>query len=124
MRINRFDIGPGGDVTLPPLLPNLDMGLGAILVPQHPFLQNLSLTSHTSLSLPVGNSSLDNADTSIRISSQSQQTAAQYVKCSLQKLLETEELIENDPKVHLEAMGLWKQFHKCGTEMIITKSGR
>ncbi|XP_046904699.1 T-box transcription factor TBX2 [Hypomesus transpacificus] len=65
MRINRFDIGPGGD-----------------------------------------------------------QTAAQYVKCSLQKLLETEELIENDPKVHLEAMGLWKQFHKCGTEMIITKSGR
>ncbi|XP_067087062.1 T-box transcription factor TBX3 [Osmerus mordax] len=100
------------------------MGLGAILVPQHPFLQNLSLNSHTSLPLPVGNSSLDNAETSIRISSQAQQTAAQYVKCSLQKLLETEELIENDPKVHLEAMGLWKQFHKCGTEMIITKSGR
>ncbi|KAM3867695.1 T-box transcription factor TBX3 [Diretmus argenteus] len=31
---------------------------------------------------------------------------------------------DDDPKVHLEARELWRQFHKCGTEMVITKSGR
>uniref|UniRef100_A0A8C6SQ27 T-box transcription factor 3b n=1 Tax=Neogobius melanostomus TaxID=47308 RepID=A0A8C6SQ27_9GOBI len=31
---------------------------------------------------------------------------------------------EEEPKVHLEAGDLWRQFHKCGTEMVITKSGR
>ncbi|XP_076023533.1 uncharacterized protein tbx3b [Genypterus blacodes] len=31
---------------------------------------------------------------------------------------------EDEPKVHLEAMDLWRQFHKSGTEMVITKSGR
>uniref|UniRef100_G3PX22 T-box domain-containing protein n=1 Tax=Gasterosteus aculeatus aculeatus TaxID=481459 RepID=G3PX22_GASAC len=34
------------------------------------------------------------------------------------------ELPEEDPKVFLEASDLWTQFHKCGTEMVITKSGR
>ncbi|XP_048043192.1 T-box transcription factor TBX3 [Megalobrama amblycephala] len=31
---------------------------------------------------------------------------------------------EDDPVVHLEGKDLWGQFHKCGTEMVITKSGR
>ncbi|KAJ0019819.1 hypothetical protein NQD34_007388 [Periophthalmus magnuspinnatus] len=31
---------------------------------------------------------------------------------------------EEEPQVHLEAGDLWRQFHKCGTEMVITKSGR
>ncbi|KAJ0067406.1 hypothetical protein NL108_005181 [Boleophthalmus pectinirostris] len=31
---------------------------------------------------------------------------------------------EDEPQVHLEAGDLWRQFHKCGTEMVITKSGR
>nr|XP_060612782.1 T-box transcription factor TBX2 [Anolis sagrei ordinatus] len=31
---------------------------------------------------------------------------------------------EDDPKVTLEAKELWDQFHKLGTEMVITKSGR
>ncbi|KAK7164456.1 hypothetical protein R3I94_002993 [Phoxinus phoxinus] len=31
---------------------------------------------------------------------------------------------EDDPVVHLEAKELWGQFHKSGTEMVITKSGR
>ncbi|KAJ3604627.1 hypothetical protein NHX12_029367 [Muraenolepis orangiensis] len=39
-------------------------------------------------------------------------------------LLETEAADEDEPKVHLEARGLWRQFHKHGTEMVITKSGR
>ncbi|KAM3868692.1 T-box transcription factor TBX2b-like [Diretmus argenteus] len=31
---------------------------------------------------------------------------------------------EDDPKVTLEANNLWDEFHKMGTEMVITKSGR
>lgn len=40
------------------------------------------------------------------------------------KSLEPEEEVEDDPKVNLEAKELWDQFHKLGTEMVITKSGR
>lgn len=32
--------------------------------------------------------------------------------------------IHDDPKVELEGKELWDQFHKIGTEMVITKSGR
>ncbi|KAK9523120.1 hypothetical protein VZT92_019539 [Zoarces viviparus] len=38
--------------------------------------------------------------------------------------LEEGEMTEDEPKVYLEASDLWTQFHKCGTEMVITKSGR
>ncbi|XP_069827884.1 T-box transcription factor TBX2 [Dendropsophus ebraccatus] len=40
------------------------------------------------------------------------------------KSLEPEEEVDDDPKVTLEAKELWDQFHKLGTEMVITKSGR
>ncbi|XP_062393098.1 T-box transcription factor TBX2a isoform X2 [Sardina pilchardus] len=40
------------------------------------------------------------------------------------KSLEPEEDVEDDPKVILESKDLWDQFHKIGTEMVITKSGR
>lgn len=32
--------------------------------------------------------------------------------------------VQDDPKVTLEHKELWTQFHKHGTEMVITKSGR
>ena len=32
--------------------------------------------------------------------------------------------VQDDPKVTLEHKELWEQFHKEGTEMVITKSGR
>ncbi|KAJ8307886.1 hypothetical protein KUTeg_014562 [Tegillarca granosa] len=32
--------------------------------------------------------------------------------------------VNDDPKVELESKELWEQFHKHGTEMVITKSGR
>ena len=31
---------------------------------------------------------------------------------------------QDDPKVTLEHKELWEQFHKYGTEMVITKTGR
>lgn len=40
------------------------------------------------------------------------------------EILEGGEMTEDEPKVYLEASDLWRQFHKCGTEMVITKSGR
>ncbi|XP_013880498.1 T-box transcription factor TBX3 [Austrofundulus limnaeus] len=33
-------------------------------------------------------------------------------------------MLHDEPVVHLEAGDLWRQFHTCTTEMIITKSGR
>ncbi|XP_041855788.1 T-box transcription factor TBX3-like isoform X2 [Melanotaenia boesemani] len=39
-------------------------------------------------------------------------------------ILESAEIAEDDPKIYLESSDLWGQFHKCGTEMVITKSGR
>ena len=32
--------------------------------------------------------------------------------------------VVDDPKVTLEGKDLWERFHKLGTEMVITKSGR
>ncbi|XP_068167435.1 T-box transcription factor TBX3-like isoform X2 [Antennarius striatus] len=40
------------------------------------------------------------------------------------EILEGGEMIEDEPKVYLESSELWKEFHKYGTEMVITKSGR
>ncbi|XP_042355767.1 T-box transcription factor TBX2b-like [Plectropomus leopardus] len=40
------------------------------------------------------------------------------------KSLPTEDGLDDDPKVTLESKNLWKEFHKMGTEMVITKSGR
>lgn len=35
-----------------------------------------------------------------------------------------EDGVVDDPKVTLEGKDLWEKFHKLGTEMVITKSGR
>nr|XP_033494546.1 T-box transcription factor TBX2b-like isoform X1 [Epinephelus lanceolatus] len=40
------------------------------------------------------------------------------------KSLQPEDGLEDDPKVTLESKSLWNEFHKMGTEMVITKSGR
>ncbi|KAG7314500.1 hypothetical protein KOW79_021803 [Hemibagrus wyckioides] len=53
-----------------------------------------------------------------------QQQAAAAAHLRALKSLEPEEEVEDDPKVTLEAKELWDQFHKLGTEMVITKSGR
>ncbi|KAK2816557.1 hypothetical protein Q7C36_022828 [Tachysurus vachellii] len=53
-----------------------------------------------------------------------QQQAAAAAHLRALKSLEPEEEVEDDPKVTLEAKELWDQFHKIGTEMVITKSGR
>uniref|UniRef100_A0A3Q3AQK2 T-box transcription factor 2a n=2 Tax=Kryptolebias marmoratus TaxID=37003 RepID=A0A3Q3AQK2_KRYMA len=38
--------------------------------------------------------------------------------------LQPDESADDEPKVTLESRNLWSEFHKMGTEMVITKSGR
>lgn len=42
----------------------------------------------------------------------------------LQPLQPEDDGVVDDPKVTLEGKDLWEKFHKLGTEMVITKSGR
>ncbi|XP_029294656.1 T-box transcription factor TBX3-like [Cottoperca gobio] len=46
------------------------------------------------------------------------------ILCRPPKILEEGEMTEDNPEVYLESNDLWTQFHKYGTEMVITKSGR
>ncbi|KAM4616850.1 T-box transcription factor TBX3-like [Polymixia lowei] len=98
-----------------------DVSLGTALFP------TTALTSHGCLPLSVAqrNLSLDpNAEPLIRVSSLEQQVATQSAKPKPPQILEREEMTDDEPKVHLESRDLWRQFYKCGTEMVITKSGR
>lgn len=36
----------------------------------------------------------------------------------------TEKVLDDEPTVTLDSQSLWSEFHKRGTEMVITKSGR
>lgn len=40
------------------------------------------------------------------------------------KGVQQEQGLDDDPKVKLDSQNLWSEFHKRGTEMVITKSGR
>ncbi|MEQ2197881.1 hypothetical protein XENOCAPTIV_004566 [Xenoophorus captivus] len=44
--------------------------------------------------------------------------------CWPPEILDSADTAEEEPRVYLEAADLWKQFHRYGTEMVITKSGR
>ncbi|KAK1892311.1 T-box transcription factor TBX3 [Dissostichus eleginoides] len=52
------------------------------------------------------------------------QSQPEQILCRPPGILEERGLTEDEPKVYLEAKNLWTQFHKFGTEMVITKSGR
>ncbi|XP_055774417.1 T-box transcription factor TBX3-like [Salvelinus fontinalis] len=118
-----------GDMALQPFLPNTasDFTLDAMLARQPPFFPAIALTSHGSLHLPVAQRhpmlGSVNAETILRKASLEPLNATQSAKLSPPKTLETV-ATEDDPKVHLDARHLWTQFHKFGTEMVITKSGR
>uniref|UniRef100_A0A8C5HNP1 T-box transcription factor TBX3-like n=1 Tax=Gouania willdenowi TaxID=441366 RepID=A0A8C5HNP1_GOUWI len=71
------------------------------------------------------------ADTVLSINSTNtcMDTSAAPSDCSARicwppRLLDNQEPTEDEPRVYLEASDLWRQFHKYGTEMVITKSGR
>ncbi|XP_064792555.1 T-box transcription factor TBX3-like [Oncorhynchus masou masou] len=99
-----------------------------MLARQPPFFPVIALTSHRSLPLPVAQRhptlDLGNAETILRLSSLEHHAATQSAELRPPTTGGTEDATEDDPKVNLEARDLWTQFHKFGTEMVITKSGR
>ncbi|KAL4646489.1 T-box transcription factor TBX3-like [Arapaima gigas] len=126
----RDPVIPGTSMAYHPFLPHRapDFAMSAMLGHQPPFFPALALPPNGSLSLPgaLGKPIMEQlvgaAEGSLHFSSLGHQAAAAHLRPL--KALEPEEDVEDDPKVHLEAKELWEQFHKRGTEMVITKSGR
>ncbi|XP_021478799.1 T-box transcription factor TBX2b isoform X2 [Oncorhynchus mykiss] len=99
-----------------------DFPMSAFLAAAQPsFFHGLTL-SHGALSKPLTDHSLSGAAEAGLHAALGHHHQAAHLR-SL-KSLEPEEEVEDDPKVTLEAKDLWDQFHKIGTEMVITKSGR
>ncbi|XP_048413008.1 T-box transcription factor TBX2b isoform X2 [Stegostoma tigrinum] len=103
-----------------------DFPMSTFLAAQPSFFPALTLppSGAAALSLPgaLGKPLTDPnmAEAGIRVSALGHQSA----HLRPLKSLEPEDEVEDDPKVNLEAKDLWDQFHKVGTEMVITKSGR
>ncbi|XP_034048436.1 T-box transcription factor TBX3a isoform X2 [Thalassophryne amazonica] len=126
----RDPVIPGSSMAYHPFIPHRgpEFAMSAMLGHQPPFFPALALPPSGSLSLPgaLGKPIMDQlmgtAETGLHFSSLGHQAAAAHLRPL--KTLEPEEEVEDDPKVHLEAKELWELFHKKGTEMVITKSGR
>ncbi|XP_019908624.2 T-box transcription factor TBX3a isoform X3 [Esox lucius] len=126
----RDPVIQGTSMAYHPFLPHRgpEFAMSAMLGHQPPFFPALALPHNGSLSLPgaLGKPIMDQlmgaAESGLHFSSLGHQAAAAHLRPL--KTLEPEEEVEDDPKVHLEAKELWELFHKRGTEMVITKSGR
>ncbi|XP_067295964.1 T-box transcription factor TBX3a [Pseudorasbora parva] len=124
----RDPVIQGSSMAYHPFLPHRgpDFAMSAMLGHQPPFFPALALPPNGSLSLPgalgkpIMEQLMSSAETGLHFSSLGHQAA----HLRPLKTLEPEEDVEDDPKVHLEAKELWELFHKRGTEMVITKSGR
>nr|XP_008514583.1 PREDICTED: T-box transcription factor TBX3 [Equus przewalskii] len=125
----RDPVIPGTSMAYHPFLPHRapDFAMSAVLGHQPPFLPALTLPPNGAAALslpgalakPIMDQLVGAAETGIPFSSLGPQAHLRPLKT-----MEPEEEVEDDPKVHLEAKELWDQFHKRGTEMVITKSGR
>ncbi|KAL3041696.1 hypothetical protein OYC64_019807 [Pagothenia borchgrevinki] len=126
----RDPVIQGSSMAYHPFMPHRgpEFAMSAMLGHQPPFFPALALQHGGSLSLPggLGKPIMDQlmgaAESGLHFSSLGHQAAAAHLRPM--KTLEPEEEVEDDPKVHLEAKELWELFHKRGTEMVITKSGR
>ncbi|XP_067861807.1 T-box transcription factor TBX3a [Heptranchias perlo] len=126
----REPVIPGTSMAYHPFLPHRapDFALSAVLGHQPPFFPALALpptgaaalTLPNALSKPIMDQLAGAAEAGIALSAMGHQPS----HLRPLKTLEPEEEVEDDPKVILEAKDLWDQFHKRGTEMVITKSGR
>ncbi|KAM6422718.1 T-box transcription factor TBX3 [Liasis olivaceus] len=127
----REPVIPGTSMAYHPFLPHRapDFTMSAVLGHQAHFFPALALPPNGAAALslpgalakPIMDQLVGAADSGLPFSSLGHQAAAHLRPL---KTLEPEEEVEDDPKVHLEAKELWEQFHKRGTEMVITKSGR
>ncbi|XP_038829418.1 T-box transcription factor TBX2b-like isoform X2 [Salvelinus namaycush] len=98
-----------------------DFSMSAFLAAAQPsFFPTLTLP-HAALTKPMSDHLVGAAEAGLHPALSHHHQAAHLRSL---KSLEPEEEVEDDPKVTLEAKDLWDQFHKIGTEMVITKSGR
>ncbi|XP_069789261.1 T-box transcription factor TBX3-like isoform X3 [Narcine bancroftii] len=126
----REPVIPGTSMAYHPFLPHRapDFAMSAALGHQPPFFPALalppsgaaSLTLPGAMSKPIVDQLVGAAEAGLALSAMGHQSS----HLRPLKTLEPEEEVEDDPKVILEAKDLWDQFHKRGTEMVITKSGR
>ncbi|XP_048100237.1 T-box transcription factor TBX3 isoform X2 [Alosa alosa] len=97
-----------------------DFSMNAMLVQQYPFVPVLG--SFPCVPVKHAENQMGNTETCIQPGFRIENAkAAPLVKL---RTREAETEVEDDPVVHIEAIDLWEQFHKFGTEMVITKSGR
>ncbi|XP_055964986.1 T-box transcription factor TBX3 isoform X1 [Sorex fumeus] len=125
----RDPVIPGTSMAYHPFLPHRapDFAMSAVLGHQPPFFPALALPPNGAAALslpgalakPIMDQLVGAAESGMPFSSLGPQAHLRPLKT-----MEPEEEVEDDPKVHLEAKELWDQFHKRGTEMVITKSGR
>lgn len=126
----REPVIPGTSMAYHPFLPHRapDFALSAVLGHQPSFFPALALQPSGAASLtlpgvlnkPIVDQLVSAAEAGLAVSAMGHQPS----HLRPLKTLEPEEEVEDDPKVILEAKDLWDQFHKRGTEMVITKSGR
>ncbi|XP_078277861.1 T-box transcription factor TBX3a [Rhinoraja longicauda] len=126
----REPVIPGTSMAYHPFLAHRapDFALSAALGHQPSFFPALALPPGAAASLtlpgilnkPIVDQLVSAAEAGLAISAMGHQPS----HLRPLKTLEPEEEVEDDPKVILEAKDLWDQFHKRGTEMVITKSGR
>ncbi|XP_022601804.1 T-box transcription factor TBX2b-like [Seriola dumerili] len=96
--------------------------LSAFLTAAQPsFFPALTLPDAASLSAPLSERAAA-SDAGLRAALRHQHPTPVYP--SSLKSPQPEEGQDDEPKVTLESKNLWNQFHKMGTEMVITKSGR
>nr|XP_046242121.1 T-box transcription factor TBX2-like [Scatophagus argus] len=95
---------------------------------QVPQVPSKTILTGPSLFPTITLSSRGSSDPSSNVSADSiihaSPTKQSLIWCSPPEILEGKERTEDEPRVYLEAGDLWRQFHKYGTEMVITKSGR
>lgn len=87
---------------------------------QPSFYPGMTFPEVASLSEPLFEQTPADAGLHAALGRQHQPVNLRSVKSNLQP----DEEVDDDPKVTLDSQNLWSEFHKRGTEMVITKSGR
>ncbi|XP_037513773.1 optomotor-blind protein [Rhipicephalus sanguineus] len=112
-----FSAGPPPPPVPPPhhLFPGLGPGLGHGLSPAAAALAASGLAPSPGLAMPrVPGAAM----------TREEMLTVQFRPPLLRPVEPEDDGVRDDPKVTLEGMELWEKFYACGTEMVVTKSGR
>lgn len=112
-----FSAGPPPPPVPPPhhLFPGLGPGLGHGLSPAAAALAASGLPPPPGLAMPRVPGAAMTPEEMLTV---------QFRPPLLRPVEPEDDGVRDDPKVTLEGMELWEKFYACGTEMVVTKSGR